>query len=261
MSDSANYDDGNIFRSGFVKTAFVTFLIVYFLYLVLSQAPASLAAWAVHKAAPNVWLTSAEGTMWNGIARGAQIDVGREPIPMGQLRWKLNPLSLLVLSPCVDFESDLVSGSFCSGIAGSYSVKDLSLDTPLAAVKDLLPIESAGQLSLQVIEADFTMKRITSLNAKASVQGMRINPLGDWVNLGAVAIQADGNGKGGVKAKIFDIDSPITIDMLADWTPGAETWNIGGTVKLKDESPELLRQGLPTVGQEVDKDTYKLQWP
>ncbi|VUD53556.1 hypothetical protein TDB9533_01858 [Thalassocella blandensis] len=262
MSDSAvTIDDGNIFRSGLVKTAFVTFLILYFLYLILSKAPASIAAWAVHKAVPTVWLTSVEGSLWDGVARGAQIDLGSQTVPLGQVSWKLNPLSILFFSPCVTFKSDMSSGKVCHNLAGGSSVENLMLDAPLAVIKDLLPFEAAGQLSLQVIDASFSNQNVKHLDAKLSVQGTRINPLGDWVNLGSIAARAESNGQGGVKASIFDIQSPIGIDMLADWTPGAENWKLSGTVKLKTESPEIFRQGLPTLGEEVDKDTYKLQWP
>lgn len=262
MSDTAaTIDDGNIFRSGLVKTAFIAFLILYFLYLVLSKTPASLAAWAVHKAVPTVWLTSTEGTLWNGVARGGQVDIGQETLPLGPVRWKLNPISLLFFNPCINFESDLVSGNVCNSLAGDINVKDLSLNAPVAAIKDLLPFEAAGQMSLQVVEAEFDLNRVDKLDAKLSVQGTRVNPVGDWVPLGTIAVQATANGEGGVDAKIFDIQSTVVIDMLASWTPGAENWNIAGTVKLTEQSPAIFREGLPTLGQEVDKDTYKLQWP
>ena len=264
MSDSAvTIDDGNIFRSGLVKTAFVTFLILYFLYLVLSKAPASIAAWAIHKAAPTVWLTSVEGTLWDGVARGAQVDIGSQTVPLGQVSWKLNPISILFFTPCVTFVSDLASGKTCHTLAGTSKVEDLSLDAPVAMIQDMLPFESAGQLSLQVIEANFSVpkQQVNSLNAKLSVQGTRINPLGDWVSLGSIAVQAEANGQGGVNAKIFDIQSPVGIDMKAEWVGGATTWKLDGTVTLKDESPEIFRQGLPTLGEEVEKGTYRLQWP
>lgn len=262
MSDNAvSIDDGNIFRSGLVKTAFVTFLILYFLYLVLSKAPASIAAWAVHKAVPTVWLTSVEGSLWNGVARGAQVDIGAQTVPLGQVSWKLNPMSILFFTPCVSFESDLSSGKVCHNLAGGSSIEDLSLDAPLAVIKDLLPFEATGQLSLNVINASFSKQQVKQLQAKLSVQGARINPLGDWVALGTIAADASSNGEGGVNAHISDIDSPIEIDMNASWTPGSANWNLLGTVKLTEKSPEIFRQGLPTLGEEVDKDTYKLQWP
>ena len=87
--------------SKLLKTLFILVLVGVFLVIVVSRTPAAWAAWGIHKVAPNVWFTGVSGTLWKGQAASAQVDLGSDSIALGEMKWKLKPLSLLILSPCM----------------------------------------------------------------------------------------------------------------------------------------------------------------
>jgi len=254
-----------VIRSRLFKPVLVASLIVYFIFLLFSKIPASVAAWGVHKALPNVWLMSVQGTLWEGIARGSQVDIGNQTLPLGQVRWTLNPWTLLILKPCLAFDTNvsgqLISGHVCQSPFGSTEVKDVNIEVPISIANELLPMETAGQLSLQVIEASLSGEKVDSIDGRFSWQNARVHNGETWLSLGSFAGQATANGEGGVQAKLFDISGPFGLDMSASWTPGAENWTANGTVTPKTGAPKQVIQALQVVGEETDAGAYTLSWP
>jgi general secretion pathway protein N len=78
-------------------------LAALFLVCVIATAPARL----LEKVLPAdiVIIQGFTGTIWRGTASRCLIGVGRGYINLGELRWSLNPLSLLTLSPSLSLES------------------------------------------------------------------------------------------------------------------------------------------------------------
>ncbi|MFT5082174.1 MAG: general secretion pathway protein N [Lentisphaeria bacterium] len=249
----------------FTKSLFSVLLILYFLFLVVARAPASIAAWAAHKAVPALWLTSVSGTLWQGVAGGAQIDLADQPMALGEVRWRLDPWSLLLLNPCVNFEThipgQMISGELCQSLAGVSKVNQLSLEAPVTLINPILPFDAAGQFSLDVISAEFDRKQVSQFNARISWQNARIKPDDNWIGLGFFAATANEDGNGGIAAEIFDLDSSFTLALKAHWQPGDENWSMGGTITPKSNAPQLIVQGLQSFGEEVEAGTYKVQWP
>lgn len=249
----------------YLKFSFILFLIVYFLYLVVSNTPAKWAAWGVHKAAPQLWLSSVEGTLWEGKARSAQIDVGPAVIPLGEVRWKLSPLSLFMLSPCVNFSANLpkqqIVGDLCQGVGGSSRIKGLSLDAPVAAFEEILPIDATGLISLQVISAEFNASgKVNAMDARLSWQSARAHTGETWLVLGDFAATAKADGAGGVKAEFFDVSGPYKTKLDATWR-GGETWKFKGTIAPQENAAEVVKQGLKILGEEVSDGVFQVQWP
>lgn len=248
-----------------LKLVIVALLIVYFLFLVVAKTPASFAAWAVHKAVPNLWLTSVQGTLWEGRAGAAQADMVGNIIPLGQVNWQLSPTSLLMLKPCLTFDtastSQMMSGSVCQSLFGTTTVRDLNVDMPIAVIKDLLPIEARGQLSVSILSANITNQRVNSMDARFSWQNAAIALEDFRMKLGAFGGQAQHSGDGGIDAKIFDISGPFTLDLSASWHPGETIWKIEALVTPKDSAPPEAIQGLQLFGEEVETGTYKVVWP
>lgn len=253
------------FESRAFKPFIIAGLMIYFLWLLVAKAPASIAAWAVHQAMPNVWLTSVSGTLWQGSAGGAQAVLSGNAIAIGEVSWSLNPWSLLLLKPCLDFETrvpgQMVSGEVCRSPVGSTTVKNLSLDAPIALINELLPMEAAGQLSIQIISGDMTPSKIKDLDARFSWQNASVNTGENWIGLGAFGGQAEEDGNGGLRASIFEISGPFAVDLIAGWTPGNDNWLFNGTIKPENGAPEQVVQGLQVIGEEVGDGAYKVQWP
>lgn len=254
---------GRIWR--WSKPLFIVFLVLYFIYLVAAKTPAAWAAWSIHSAAPNVWLTGVSGTLWNGVARGSQVDLASSSLPLGELRWTLNPWSLLALSPCIAFETSiagqLASGEACHSLTGTTRVKDMVVEAPVAVVAELLPMPAAGQFSLQVVSASFDTEKVKHIEGSASWQNARVNPDEGWLSLGSFGATLSAADDGGVKAEIIDLEGPFSMAFDAEWYPLSESWTLRGTVTPKDNAPDLVVQALQVVGEEVESGTYEIIWP
>lgn len=269
MSDVNTLDSSEqlpaFLRSWALKPALIAGLVVYFLYLIVSMVPARYAAWAVHTAAPNVWLTGVRGTLWNGYASGGQVDLGGNPVALGEVTWSLNPLTLLTLKPCIQFETDsaaqMFSGYVCQGLFGSTSIKDLSLDFPLSMLSGVVEVEAAGQFSFQIIEAEISGKRVEKLDARFSWQNASVNTGESWWTLGAFGGQATANADGGISVHVTDISGPIGVDINAKFVLGSEIWTAEGTVKPSAEAPADITTALQVFAEEVEPGTFKITWP
>jgi|GEM_PF-557884 len=248
-----------------IKPILIAGLFIYFFYMVVSKTPANVAAWAVHQAAPNLWLTSVQGTLWVGNAGGAQVDVADQSIPLGQVSWSLNPWTLLILKPCLSFETEvpgqMISGHFCQSPFGTASLEDLVLEIPISVINDLLPIETAGQLSINVLQADMNGQQVNSLDARFSWQNASVYNGEAWLGLGSFGGQAQANGDGGIQARLFDLSGPFGLDLNAGWAPGTGNWIATGTVTTKPGAPRQAIQALQIIGEEVESGTYKISWP
>ncbi|PCK08147.1 MAG: hypothetical protein COA42_10510 [Alteromonadaceae bacterium] len=250
------------------KSLVIATLVLYFLFLVLSRIPAVWGAWFIHSVAPQLWLTGVSGTIWEGSAKGSQIDLGPSPLALGEFKWKLKPLSILMLSPCLHFETSvsgqMASGEVCHSLVGTITLNDINIDAPVDAVSHLLPIESRGQMSLQVIEATINGNEIDALDARLSWQNARVKPDGQpWLILGAYAATLTGGDQGGINAKVLDLQGAYGIDLDAKWSPKKplnDSVSIEGTVALKEGASDMVKQALDLIGEVLSDGVYKVQW-
>ncbi len=251
--------------SRLLKIPIALLLVVYFVYLVVSNTPAAWAAWGVHQAVPNLWLSSVNGTLWEGRARAAQVDIGPAEIPLGEVRWSLNPWSLLILRPCVKFASELprqsISGTLCQRLGGDTVLRDVNVDAPFSVIQELTQFDASGVISLQVLDARFdanaTIKR---MDARFSWQNARAFTGESWIQLGDFAATAKENGEGGVLAEAFDINSPYKIALTGQWW-AAQGWKIEGTVNPQSGAAPVVVEGLKVLGEDQGDGAYRIQWP
>lgn len=248
-----------------LRSLFFVFLIVYFLFLVLARAPATWAAWAIHEAMPNLWLSSVEGTLWQGRAKSAQININGEAMPLGEVNWALKPSALLALKACVDFSTELPrqqsSGRFCQGVSGASRIQNMTLDAPIKVIQELLPFEANGIISLQVDEALIeNTNQISRLNARMSWQQARAYNGESWMNLGSFASKAKEDGKGGVAAEVFDLEGPYKLALDATWSL-KDDWRFSGTIAPQQGASKLVIQALSIMGEEQGDGAYLVQWP
>jgi general secretion pathway protein N len=256
----------SLFQSKLVRVVFILFLILYFLYMVISRAPAIWAAWGVHQAVPNLWLSSVDGSLWKGRAQSAQVEIGPTHLPLGEVNWALSPLSLFTLRPCVRFSTELpnqtLDGRLCQSLLGDTAlVESLNVNAPISAVEALLPIDATGYVSLMVKRAKFTNKaEVKSLDAQFSWENARASTGDAWINLGTFAATAKENGMGGVSAEIFDIQSPYKSELSAEWAAGKD-WSIAGTIAPQAGAASVVVEGLKILGEDLGDGAYRVQWP
>ncbi|WP_019603749.1 type II secretion system protein N [Teredinibacter turnerae] len=250
--------------STLLKPLIYLFFIGYFLYLVLSRAPAELAASAVHAAVPNVWLTGVEGSLWHGRAASGQLDLPQSAIPLGNVTWDLDPLSLILLSPCVKLNAVRpglqLDGTVCHSITGSSRIKDLMLETSVDPVNELIAVQISGQASINVLSAEIKNMQVEALDARASWLNGSVYTGESWLAVGSYGANLNGLGNGEVSAKLFDIDAPVTVDMGATWNM-QQGWKTQGTVKPAPLAPDLIKGAVQLVGEELEPGVYRVMWP
>jgi len=249
-----------------LKTAFILFLVLLFLFLVVSRTPAAWAAWAVQQAMPNVWLSSVEGTLWRGTAKSAQVDLGPAPLALGEVRWSLNPFSLLVAQPCVTFSTKLpgqtLTGKLCQSVFSQQTrVSDMRLDAPISVLKPILPIDASGFVSILVNRASFRADAyVEEIDGQMSWENARANTGQSWINLGTFGATAKENGEGGIAAEVFDVAGPYTSRLDAQWSVNTD-WVVNGTIAPQQGAADIVVQGLKILGEDMGDGSYRVQWP
>ncbi len=255
-----------LIHSKLIKLLFFVILVLYFFYKVIANAPAAWAAWGVHQAIPNLWLSSVEGSLWQGKAKSAQVDLGPAPLALGEVHWSLNPFSLLMLRPCLSFSTELpsqtLSGNLCRSLTGENTrVSDVKLDAPISVLRDILPIDATGFVSILVNDASFTSEaEILDLDGQLSWENARASTGESWINLGTFAATAKENGQGGVVAEVFDIQGPYKSQLEAHWEAGQD-WSIAGTIAPQEGAADIVVEGLKILGDDLGEGVYRVQWP
>lgn len=251
-------------RLKLVKFVFIFVLSIYFLVLISSTVPATWVAWGIHRAAPNVWLSGVSGSLWEGEAEATQIKVGPEAIALGHLKWTINPWAFLRLSVCLDVSAEAqeqsLMANICHGVSGITKLKDVSLDLPVERIQKLIPVETTGEIIVDVASAVLEKQHITELDGIFEWRDANVFVEGTWYTIGTTSATLAPSQDGGIDAHIVDIESPYTLDLKANWEMGQD-WRIAGTVEPQASAPEIVTQVLQGVAEELDDGVYKVQWP
>lgn len=250
--------------SALFKLGLTVFLLVYFLYLVLSRIPAIYMASAIHSEIPTFWLSGLEGTLWRGTASSAQIDIKQQPIALGEVSWRVQPLSLLMLSPCIEFNTTLprqiISGIACRSLSGVIDLEQVDISAPAPVVNEILVLELAGDISLQISDAQLLDGDIQALSGQMSWQGARTKVNDKWIDLGSIAAKLSADEQGMIQAEIFELSGPYKLKLQAKWALGGEP-SVAGTVMPQAGASDMVVQGLQVLGEPLDDGNYKVQWP
>lgn len=125
-----------------------------FLVILLVTAPARLLD--IFLPAGQLNLQGYQGTLWRGHASSSSLAVAGGWLQLGELEWKLSPLSLLILSPRVQIESrwgrQTVVADLQISPTGNLQLRDSSLSFSAALVKQWLPVALSGTLELLLVE-------------------------------------------------------------------------------------------------------------
>jgi general secretion pathway protein N len=244
-----------------VKLLFFVGLGVYFLIAVLARTPAEWGAWVALKSMPGMNLSGVSGSLWSGRAASAQIYIYGQMVDLGAVHWRLKPLSLLSLNACADLESQIATGYICHGISGNTTVSK--------AIVDQLPVRlfnppgvqlgGSGSATLQhaVLARDGSLRE---MQGSVSWQQAGINVGTGWFNLGSFAADLTGNGEGGIRAKLQDIEGEFGVDVQVEFTPGKPI-SAAGTITPKANAPEPIKEALSAFTELQDDGSFKVAWP
>lgn len=245
------------------KSWAISALVVYFLFLVISNAPATLLSGTLAKMVPNLSLSSVSGTIWKGRALGASVNVQGTPLNFGPMDWSINLVKLFTLKGCADLNSEKLSGGFCRTVAGANQVNKFKLEVPAALASAFLREAGAavdGTLFLQLDNATFTNNlQLDALKGRANWAGAKVSANGMAFALGDYSAELSAD-KGALKAKLKDESGPIKVDLDA-WLKMGAAPKVTGKIHPTEVAPEAIGDALSLFAEREESGAYKVNYP
>lgn len=218
------------------KKFWITLGVIFWLYFVVSNLPAVWGAYLLTRNG-DLAMNGVSGTLWSGRASLASVKVKGIDHSLGQLTWNLNILSLFTLKPCAlvgtHMDNQEFDGVVCVQGKSGISVKNASLSFPAALVQPLLPLPIDGQFALTIERLEVGNTQLLGLRGKGTWMNSKIYNGSNWMNLGGIGAELVDDGKKGLNAKIFDVNSPLHVD-LAGTLPFPTGASIKGTFSLPE---------------------------
>ena len=193
--------------------------VAFWLYVVLSNLPAVWGAYVLTRSG-DIAMSGVSGTLWSGRASLASVKIRGVDHSLGQLTWDLHALSFFTLSPCATITTHMDNQEFdgvvCVKGKNAVSIKDATLSFPAALVQPLLPLAINGQFSVAIERLDVGNLQLLGLRGKATWADGKIYNGANWMNLGGLGAELTDDGKKGLSARIFDVNSPLRLDLTGN---------------------------------------------
>ena len=230
----------------------------FWLYYAISHIPATWGAYVATRSG-DLAMSGVSGTIWSGRASLASAKFKQVDHSLGELTWKLDLLSFFTLKPCAhittQMDSQQFDGRVCGGRKNAFAISDATASFPASLLQQLLPIAIDGQFSLNIDRWEMESGQLGKLHAKGSWQDARIYNGANWMMVGALGADLVDDGKKGLSAHVFDVQSPVHLD-LAVTVPFPTGMSVKGGVSMPDaffkESNAAAWLAMFAVQQPVD---------
>lgn len=191
--------------------------VVIWLYYAVSHIPANWGAYFATRSG-DLAMSGVSGTIWSGRASLASFKYKQVDHSLGELSWKFDILSFFTLKPCAlvntQMDNQQFDGRVCIGRKGAFKITNATANLPAALLQQLLPIAIDGHFSLNIQEWDMEANQLNKLHAKASWEGARIYNGTNWMSVGTLGADLVDDGKKGLSGHVFDVQSPVHMDMV-----------------------------------------------
>ena len=222
---------------GVSKKFWIALGVVLWLYFVISHIPAVWGAYLMTRGG-DVGMSGVSGTVWSGRASLASVKINQADYSLGQLTWKLNGWSLLLLKPCADVETTMdnqqLQANICVGLGNVLIVSDANFSFPAALIQPQLPLPIDGKFSLHIDSLVMKNNVLADLEAKLSIADGRVYNGTNWMTIGGLGANMADDENAGINAHIFDVNSPIHVDVNAVFAAQAGT-SIKGNLSMSEE--------------------------
>lgn len=211
------------------KKGWIILSVMLWLYFAISHIPAVWGAYLMTRSG-NIAISGASGTIWAGRASLASVKVKGVDHSLGLLIWKLEPWSFFTLKPCAllttQMDNQQFDGRVCVGRNSALSVYDANTNFPSVLLQPMLPLPVDGQFSLHIDELHMQNNQLAKLNGRFGWQEAKIFNGANWMSLGGFGADLTDDQKMGVNAHVFDVNSPVHLDLKVNLKAPA-----GGAVK------------------------------
>ena len=237
-------------------------LAIYFIGLVIIKTPASIVTAQIQKAAPQLQLSTIRGTAWQGRAGSAVVNAQGVTLPLGTLKWRFQPASLLSLKACVDVESDKLNGVLCRGITGTNHFRNLQVDLPVDIANRFTgAVKLAGSASVSIREASVDDKGfVSALDGNLAWRGARLNVEGMWFTLGDFAADLSAASEGAIAASIFDLAGEFGVKLNGEVGVNVPP-KVAGEIELREGAPDEIRDAMGLFAVQQENGAYAISYP
>ncbi|MEE4203558.1 MAG: type II secretion system protein N [Halieaceae bacterium] len=185
--------------------------VAVFLVLVVLYAPARLVGWLIPQ---SVSLEGLGGTLWRGHAARAAIAVDGNVLMLGELNWRLRPLSLLQLRPAVDLSSVWGQQSLTTRLAttpgGTILLKDLEAVVDVGWVRNLVPLFVEGRVRANFSEITLSDDVVESANGRVVWESAAWAARAGSLPLGTYVLDLEGND-GAINGKLLTLNGGLAV--------------------------------------------------
>ncbi|MCF6323270.1 MAG: type II secretion system protein N [Gammaproteobacteria bacterium] len=234
--------------------------LVSYLVFVAVQTPADRLYGLIKDKLPDVKIYQLDGTIWQG--RTALVTIGPRAERLESLKWELQPAALLLgrAQAEINFKYDNRNVTATVGRSvGGYFLKDLNASLVAATVEKFAPQLAIGLKGLFKIELDalsVSDGQLSHVEGKLTWRdaGVDLNntSFGDFE---AILNTVDGT----INGVIRDIDGPMKVNGTLILQPTGE-YVFAGTIELRDDNRNDLRQGLRFIGTPNPKGIYTIKY-
>lgn len=217
--------------------------VVLWLGFAIYQTPAVWGAWLMTRATDQLALSGITGSLWNGSASLASVKIEQEDYSLGELRWQLQPMSLLLLNPCALVETrqegQQMNGEICVSLNGSLEVHQADFSGPAALFQKTVPFPIDGQISIHLDQLHVKDQQLQQVSGNISWGSAQIFNGSNWMPIGSYAAELNDDTQGGVNAKIFHLDGPVQLDLNGAF-PATGGGNIAGTLTMEPDFAQTI---------------------
>lgn len=253
------------------KRYWLTLTIVLTAFLVLRSVPATWFIHGIQQAAPGLQVATVEGSLWQGSVDAAQwLDRGKV-LPLGELKWQLNGLSLLTLNPCFDFSTmaprQQIKGSACYSLLGAkIAAKDLDIKLPIKNIAPFFNVDLDGAVEASIGRAIWSNQGFKQLDFTMLWQRAALYSGSQWLALGDIQGEGQQDANGGVSSQWLSVEStqrsaPLVLDLdvaLANLAAAKPAIRVNGTATPGPNASRGLSQILQFIGEPVDGGSYRI---
>lgn len=181
------------------------------LALVVVYAPARLIGWFVPA---SVSLEGLGGSLWQGRAARAAVAVNDNVLMLGQLSWRLRPLSLLKLQPAADISSDWGQQTFTARVAtdpgGALILQDVEASTDVGWVRNLIPLYVEGRVRANFSTLIFRDQAVEAVAGRVVWEGAAWAARAGSLPLGTYVLDLEGED-GAIDGEVLTLNGGLAV--------------------------------------------------
>ena len=237
----------------------IALAVIFFVVLVIWQAPATLVVWAIKQQVPDIEVRLVGGTVWRGQLGLVDWPTGNDPLQLDKIHWRLNALSLLSLSPSAYVElasgPNTLSGTFKVSASQALQVTGLELAFNGEFLRNFVPALVDGLFTANIPSMLVRNQKIEALEGVIEWQQGAVTAGTGQIPLGDFQALLDEDAKGGFYATLMDMGGPVGLNgsLNADLQ---RSYSIQSIITLRAEADPQLNEWLPLFTLQRSADEY-----